>query len=321
MRLLIGSLVLCLSLFGVPSAADIHPPIDTSKKIAITFDDAPKGDGAFFTGEERSKRLVEALSRAGVDEALFFVRTKGLDEHGDEGEARLWRYVDAGHMLGNHSHAHMWMRRTDADVYVAGVKQAQNRLSVYENVLPLFRYPYLDEGRDPEKRTKVRTALKEMGLSNGYVTVDNYEWYMDVLAAEAKVAGKVDMDALERAYVELMIQSIEFYDGIALEALGRSPKHVLLLHENDLAALFVDELVLALKEKGWRIVPASEAYHDPIAGTEPETRFNGQGRVAAIAHTMGWEPRELVHFSEDEVFLREEFQRRGILKSGAEEHP
>lgn len=308
----IGALLIGL-LLPVEAIATMEPHVEDIRKIAITFDDAPKPDGVFFTGEERSKRLVKALEDAGVKEAMFFVRTKGLLEHGQEGATRVRRYTDAGHVLGNHSHSHTWLRKTEAEAYLKDIAEAKERLQSFDNVLPYFRYPFLDEGRKPEKRAAVRAGLNDLELKNGYVTVDNYDWYMDRLAQEAAMAGLVDMLALRQVYVELLVEAVEFYDAIAMEALGRSPKHVLLLHENDLAALFVDDLVSELKVRGWDIIPASAAYDDPIAGVEPETRFNGQGRVAAIAHTQGKTGRELVHYTEDEVFLREEFIRRGIL--------
>jgi peptidoglycan-N-acetylglucosamine deacetylase len=44
---------------------------------------------------------------------------------------------------------------------------------------------------------------------------------------------------------------------------------VIVLHETDLAALFIADLVRALRADGWRIVTADEAYSDPISGLTP----------------------------------------------------
>ena len=43
------------------------------KRIAISFDDAPRGPGAFMTPEERTARLIRALKLAGVTQAAFYV--------------------------------------------------------------------------------------------------------------------------------------------------------------------------------------------------------------------------------------------------------
>ena len=287
---------------------------ENERRIALTFDDAPRGDGPFLSGEERTDRLIAALADVGAEGSMIFVTTENLDATGVSGAARIRSYVDAGHVLGNHSHDHMWLWKNDADTYVADIDAASGKLAAFDSVAPYFRFPFLDEGREVEKRDAVRAALADRGLSNGYVTVDNYDWYMVSLASEAQKAGHdVDMDDLRDAYVELLVGAVEFYDAMAIETLGRSPAHTLLLHENDLAAMFVDDLVRALQARGWTIVPALEAYEDPISQYEPDTLFLGQGRIAAMAQEAGREPADLVHLTEDEAMLREEFLKRGLL--------
>ena len=284
------------------------------RRIALTFDDAPRSDGPFLTGAERTDKLIAALAEVGAYGSMFFVTTENLDARGADGVERLQKYTDAGHVLGNHSHDHMWLWKNEVDTYVADIDLASDKLAAFDNVTPYFRFPFLDEGREAQKRDAVRAALAERELINGYVTVDNYDWYMVTLASEARKAGHdVDMDALRDTYVELLVDAVEFYDAMAVETLGRSPAHVLLLHENDLAALFVDDLVRALQARGWTIVPALDAYKDPIAKYEPDTLFLGQGRIAAMAHEAGRARRDLVHLTEDEAMLREEFLKRGLL--------
>jgi hypothetical protein len=151
--------------------------------------------------------------------------------------------------------------------------------------------------------------LNERGLRNGYVTVDTYDWHLVNLARDATAAGiEIDLAKLRDLYVDVIVSSTEFYDAMAQKTLGRSPHHVLLLHENDLSALFVGDLVAELQEHGFRIVPATEAFLDPIAGREPDTLFLGQGRIAALAHEAGQLPADLVSPTEDEEYLRRRFE-------------
>ncbi|MEM7053969.1 MAG: polysaccharide deacetylase family protein [Pseudomonadota bacterium] len=283
------------------------------KRIALTFDDAPRGDGPFFTGSERTQQLIDALAEAEVTGAMFFVSTAQIERR-NQGVNWLKAYVAAGHHLANHSHTHPWLWQSEADAYLDDIDQASQVLQQFEGYQPFYRFPYLDEGRTTAKRDAIRTGLAERGLNHGYVTVDNYDWYMQALVKEAVDAGHaVDRTALGQVYVELLMQSIEFYDEIAQEHLHRPVAHVLLLHENDLAALFIDDLVQALREQGWQIIPAVQAYRDEISTTLPDTLFNGQGRIAALAHVQGRARRELVHVSEDEAWLRAEFKRHGLL--------
>ena len=86
--------------------------------------------------------------------------------------------------------------------------------------------------------------LEKQNLRNGYVTVDNWDWYIDNLINDAKMEGKkVNLENLKRLYIDHIWSAITFYDKIAVEYLGRSPKHVLLLHDIDTTALFIDDLV------------------------------------------------------------------------------
>ena len=118
------------------------------------------------------------------------------------------------------------------------------------------------------------------------------------------------MQALRDLYVETLVDTANFYDRMAVDTLGRSPAHVLLLHETDIAAMFVDDLAVALRADGWKIVSIDEAYRDPIAADEPDTWFLGEGRVAALAQVKGADPRKLVHERTDEKVLARLFEER-----------
>ena len=294
-----------LFLFSLLLAAS---PAAAEKRIALTFDDVPRAPGAFLTPVERTPMLIDALRRAGVEQAAFFVTTGNLDRpFGAGGEARIAAYVAAGHVIANHSHSHRWLHRTPTEDYVADLDRAAQWLAGRPGYRPWYRFPFLDEGRqDLARRDAVRAALRERGLRNAYVTIDTYDWYLENLAREAVQQGRtVDRDALRDLYVESLVALAEFNEQRAVETLGRSPAHVILLHETDVAALFVADLVAALRERGWRIVTTDEAYRDPIAQIEPETLFLGSGRVAAIAHAAGRPARELVsEWTEEEVLSR-----------------
>lgn len=278
------------------------------KRIAITFDDAPRPD-THFPGAERAQRLLGELKSAGV-QATFFCTTAGFDE---AGRARVETYRSAGHLVANHAHAHPDLHRVGAEAFLADFARASKYLEAFPGARKWFRFPYLHEGRTREERDAVRTAIAAAGYAQGYVTIDNYDWYMDRLFQEAVAAGReVDHARLRDAYVDILVDGAEFYDGIARRSLGRSPVHVLLLHENDLAALFVADLVGALNAKGWQVVSADEAYADPIAKQEPRTLQLGQGRVVALAVDRGYAGRKAIW--EDEAAIRREFARRKVWK-------
>lgn len=284
----------------------------SAQEIALTFDDAPRNDTQLFSGEERTQKLIENLKNATVPDALFFVVTGHIDE---DNLKRLYDYQAAGFHLANHSHSHWSADRTDTEKYLADITKADSILQGFDNILPFYRYPYLHEGRTKETRDQVREYLAKYAYKNGYVTVDNYDWYMDhLLQLALKEGKKVDYKILKELYIQNLWQAITFYDDIAKETLGRSPKHVLLLHENDLAALFISDLVDFLRLKGWKIISPQEAYTDPIASTIPDVLFNGQGRIAAIAKSKDWKPKDLIPDSEDEQYLDDLFESKKVFK-------
>jgi peptidoglycan/xylan/chitin deacetylase (PgdA/CDA1 family) len=294
-------------------------PATAQRRIALTFDDVPRARGAFFTPDERTARLIAQLRRARVHQAAFFITTGNLDRpDGAGGEARIAAYVAAGHVIGNHSHSHLWATRTPVEAYVADLDRAAAWLSGRPGWRPWYRFPFLDEGRDtPARRDALRRALAQRGLSSGYVTIDSYDWHLESLANQAVRAGRsVDRDALRQLYIDAIIGAAEFYDRLAVDTLGRSPAHVMLLHETDLAALFIADAVAELRRRGWRIVSADEAFRDPIAAIEPDAMYLGGGRIAGIANARGRPRRELVPQWNEEDYLTRLFNER-VLRQRA----
>ncbi|MBA3526728.1 MAG: polysaccharide deacetylase family protein [Sphingomonas sp.] len=305
LRLLIALVLMPL---GACTATPAEPAV---KSIALTFDDAPIADGPLFTGTERTQRLIAALREAKVPQAAFFVTTGHINR--PEDEARLRAYAAAGHVLANHSHGHRWLRRIGPAAYLQDIDRAEQDMKGLPNRRAWFRYPYLNEASGSLVRDAVRAGLVDRGLFNGYVTVDTWDWALLALLRKAKAAGRpVDMDALRTLYLEIMLSAVETYDGIAVRALGRSPAHVLLAHENDLQALFIGDLVTALRERGWTIVSPDEAYQDPIASVTPDTLHLGNGRVAAIAAVKGVPAEQLKDKYHDEKLLAELFEARVV---------
>lgn len=299
---------LSAALAGVPAAAE--------KRVALTFDDVPRFQGAFLDPDERAIRLIAGLAEAGVEQAAFFVTAGNLDQPGGEGgEARIRAYAAAGHVLANHSYSHTSLNVVEATDYLADLDRTSAWLADKPNTRAWFRYPYLHEGATQERRDGVRVGLAQRGLMNAYVTIDNYDWAIDNLANEAARQGRaIDREALGELYVETLVQAAEFSDRIALETLGRSTAHVLLLHETDLNAMHIGDLVRGLREAGWTIVTADEAFADPIHLREPDTLFLGGGRVTALAHEAGRPARELVHPRTDEAVLKQLFEERVIVR-------
>jgi peptidoglycan/xylan/chitin deacetylase (PgdA/CDA1 family) len=280
--------LLLLPLLGGCSAVAAQQPPDAQKRIALTFDDVPRGAGAFFTPEARTRRLIAELRKAHVKQAAFFVTVGNLDEpHGAGGEGRIGRYAEAGHVIANHSFSHRALTQVSAEDYLTDIDRAEAWLKGRKGHRPWFRYPFLNQGRtDKAKRDAVRAGLKRRDLGHGFVTVDASDWNMEARTAAAVKAGKaLNLAALRDLYVESHVQSAEFNHALALRTIGRSPAHVMLLHETDLAALHIGDLVQALRRAGWQIVSADEAFADPLINAAPDVP-SAQGPIIEL---LAWE--------------------------------
>lgn len=257
-----------------------------AKEIALSFDDAPRNSTMLLSGEKRTSLLVKSLKAAEVPQVVFFCNTERFDKQGSQ---RMRTYMDAGHLIANHSHSHPSLDKTPVDIYWNDILQADQILKNLSGFRKWFRFPFLHEGNTVDKRDEIRRRLREKDYAQGYVTVDTAEWYTDSLVQNKKAAGfQVDMEKLKKAYVQMLVDSIQFYDDLALKTIRRSPKHIILLHENDLAALFISDLVFELRRNGWKIISPEEAYQDPISLQEPDTMILNQGRIAAIARANGY---------------------------------
>lgn len=281
--------LLLLPFLGACSTVDAQRAAAPQKRIAISFDDVPRSEGAFFTPAERARRLLAGLNAAGVEQAVFFVNPGNLEKpFGAGGEKWISDYVAAGHVLANHTFSHWHLNVTPADQYLADIDRAEAWLKPRPGYRPWFRYPYLDEGGpDKARRDAVRAGIKARGLRNGYVTIEDSDWNTDDLMIRAVREGKkMDMEALKRFYVDGHVEAAEFYDALARRTIGRSPAHMLLLHETDLAALYIADLIAGLRAKGWQIITADEAYTDPLRDSDEPDVPHAQGMLIGL---IAWE--------------------------------
>jgi hypothetical protein len=196
--------------------------------------------------------------------------------------------------------------------YVEDIQKAHELIKDYKNFKSWFRFPYLKRGDKEATRDSIRKFLGDSGYFNAYTTIDNFDWSMNSIFENAIRSGATPSKIkVCEAYSELLWGSIKYYDNMALKYLKRSPKHVLLLHENDLAAFCIDDLINYIRSKKWKIISPEDSYTDEIANITPNTLYLGQGRVSGIIHEMTgikarskWESVEV---------LKSEFKKRKIF--------
>ena len=258
------------------------------KRIAFSFDDSPRGAGAFIDVKRRPAMLLAALEEAGIRQAVFFANP-GRFSKGSVTEAAVKSYGAAGHVLANHTANHLKLSNTSAEAFLADIDIAEKWLKQQPNYRAWLRFPHLDEGgKNLAKRDAVRAGMRSRGLTHGYVTIDASDWFLEGRTIAARRNGRViDRAALRNLYVQTHVDSANFSHRLAKRTLGRAPVQMLLLHESDLAALFVTDLAKALREDGWQIVTADAAYADPIAKIIPDTEFANGNMLQMLAWERG----------------------------------
>lgn len=173
-------LFLIILFFSLSTAA-------SGKELALSFDDAPRHAKGYFDGQTRADKLIKQLREHNVNQVVFYAVTKDLN---DEGVARLKKYTNAGHLLANHTHNHPDFNQLSLDDYVEDFEAAHRELAKFDNVTKLFRFPYLREGDTLAKRDGMRQKMSELGYSNAYITLNNYDWYIEDLFQKAIADGK-----------------------------------------------------------------------------------------------------------------------------------
>ncbi|MCG8340638.1 MAG: polysaccharide deacetylase family protein [Cytophagales bacterium] len=264
-------------------------------EIAISFDDAPMPGTSIFSGVERTEEIIKKLEEVNAPAVGIFAL--GIHAQREFGIERLKKYAIAGHILANHSYSHYRLGEVEAETFIEDIKRAHVLLSDLPNFRLFFRFPYLYEGDNTTQRKEVLKALADMGYREGYVTVSNFDFYINYLAVQAVKEGKkINYEKLKEIYIKILWECIDFHAEWAHKILGRAVKHVLLLHENDLAALFIGDLISLIRSKGWKIISIEDAYKDPIATIPLTTIYGYSTRIFAIGKERGLRKQEFSHF-------------------------
>ena len=77
--------------FGVIISFSIH-----AKEVVLTFDDAPIGDMSVYSGNERTRVLIEVLERHKIKTVFFSISSNLKKSNGLE---RMNKYQAAGHFI------------------------------------------------------------------------------------------------------------------------------------------------------------------------------------------------------------------------------
>ena len=254
-------------------------------ELALSFDDGldPR---TVPEAADWNATILSGLAAAGVHSILF---AAGRNVDSSAGLVLVADWGRAGHAIGNHSYAHARLGGpVTATRYLADIDRNARLLESVAGYVPRFRYPFLAEGETRAQRDGVRRGLAARGYRTGAVSIDASDWYYASRFVEwRRLHPQAETAPFRDAYLAHILGRVRYYDGLARELLGRSPRHVLLLHTNAINAAFLPDLIAALRSAGFTLISPEEAYADPLYAKVADVLPAGQSLVWSLAKAAG----------------------------------
>jgi peptidoglycan/xylan/chitin deacetylase (PgdA/CDA1 family) len=257
----------------------------TARAIALTFDDGPDMTETIGLGPaERNAAILRQLAAAHLKSILFVTRVDADPQRNSL--IRQWGLE--GHQIGNHTATHPDLDEVTLADYERDMQACDAALRGLPGFTRRFRFPYLKEGDTAAKRDGFRAFLDRLGYVTGPVSVDASDWYYSQrLAARLHRDPQADTRPYREAYLRHLYDRAQYYDGLSRIVLGRSVAHVLLLHHNLINALFVGDVIRMFRDRGWTLVDAEVAFHDPVYALRPDTLPAGESILWSLARQQG----------------------------------
>lgn len=275
------------------------------REIAITIDDPTIIETPKFTWQERDSLILRALEKHKIKVALFVC---GMRVDNFNGTKILNNWNSRNHLICNHSYSHLYYnsKSKTSKIFIADFKKGDSIIRSYKNYTKIFRFPYLKEGNTIGKRDSMRVAMRKEGYKNGHVTIDASDWYIDAQITEVLNKNKnSDLTPYKEYYINHILDRATYYDSLAHLVFKRDIKHTLLIHHSLLNALFLDDLLTALKVNGWKIIDAKKAYKDSVFLKQPNIEPCGESIIWQCAKIIQAISKTLRYPAEDEEYEKD----------------
>jgi hypothetical protein len=296
-----------IALAVIPSSAA------RAAELSLTMDDFAVEDSLKLSARERNDAILGALERHGHLQAALFVTARNIAS--PHGRALLRQWEEQGQLLANHTYSHRNFNssKTSLGAFEEDFTRADRLLKACKGFVPLFRFPYLQEGDTVRKRDGMRAFLKDHGYRVGFVTIDASDWYVSQrLEKRLRQNPKAELKGYRDFYLKHLWERAEYYDDLARKVLGREVKHTLLVHFNLLNALFLDDLLTMFEKRGWTWIDAGSAFKDPVYSSLPVTLPAGESLIWALAKETGRYDSVLRYPGEDGDYEKAEMDRLGL---------
>jgi peptidoglycan/xylan/chitin deacetylase (PgdA/CDA1 family) len=261
----------------------LAPLLCHAEKVAVTFDDLPL-NGQLAPGTTQAliaRDTLAVLKRLRVPQVYGFINAAKLEGNRDGAEAlKLW--MAAGQRLGNHTYAHMDLHQNTAEAFSRQVRMNEPVLELLDkgDMWRWFRYPYLHEGNEIEKRRLARKDLLDHGYQIAQVTLDYEDYLWNTPYARCVVSGDSKAkEWLRTSYLDTASAYLDLGRALARQVYGREINHVLLLHLGQFSSTILPDLFDLLRKKGFTLVTLEEAQRDPAYQLDPDAASSYGGTL------------------------------------------
>jgi len=262
-----------------------------AKTVAITIDDLPY---EWHDANLHRLNLADSAQAALVNQKILaglarhqapvtgFVNQLKVEQVGTEqGTAMLKPWTSGSFDLGNHLYSH-----TDAntlsvgqieDEIIRGEATIGPLMMAAGKKLEFLRFPYNHTGDTKEKHDAVAAFIAKRGYRLAPCTIENSDW--EFTWAYVKMLAKHDeagIAKLKAEYLDYTSAEVDYYAALNKQAVGYEPPEIMLLHDNQLNAEMIDEVLALFEKKGYRFVTLSEAESDPVY-QQPDTYITSYG--------------------------------------------
>jgi hypothetical protein len=140
-----------------------------------------------------------------------------------------------------------------------------------------FRFPANHTGDTKEKHDAVAAFLAQRGYRLAPCTIEDSDWLFNRAYAQMRARHDRAAEAsLRAAYLAYAAAEIDFLSGLNKQVLGYAPPEIMLIHDNQLNADVIDELLALFEERQFHWVTLTQAESDPVYQA-PDTFITSYG--------------------------------------------
>lgn len=235
------------------------------KQIAITFDELPAARSFGEVDREAISYLIlNALKRFEVKATGFVVGDQIEDSYD-----LLGQWLNEGHKLGNLTFSGQDYNRLGPEQFIRDIRKGDEALeamlSGFGQKERYFRYPFQHYGDTREKRKQGGLFLEAQGYIVCPTTVIPEDYLYNLqLTKLGKEPDTTKYVALMNEYVNHVLDELERQERLGKDLMNRNIRQILLLRANRLNAVFLLDLLGALKDMGYEFVTLDSALKDEV---------------------------------------------------------